>query len=74
MNHPFHLHGHAFSVLAQGVLPRNCFSNLKECVKNLRRPTSMNQYFPIKDTITVPNNGYVIIRFKADNPGISFLL
>lgn len=26
-----------------------------------------------KDTITVPNGGYVVIRFKADNPGLWFL-
>jgi L-ascorbate oxidase len=24
---------------------------------------------PLKDTITVPDGGYTIIRFKADNPG-----
>jgi hypothetical protein len=24
---------------------------------------------PHKDTIAVPNNGYVVLRFKADNPG-----
>lgn len=24
---------------------------------------------PIKDTVSVPANGYVIIRFEADNPG-----
>jgi len=24
---------------------------------------------PLKDTIAVPNNGYVVLRFKADNPG-----
>ncbi|XP_022309994.2 uncharacterized protein LOC111115523 [Crassostrea virginica] len=28
---------------------------------------------PIKDTVNVPANGYVIIRFKADNPGYWFL-
>jgi L-ascorbate oxidase len=25
---------------------------------------------PIKDTVTVPNGGYTIVRFYADNPGI----
>ena len=24
---------------------------------------------PIKDTVTVPDGGYTIIRFHADNPG-----
>jgi len=27
---------------------------------------------PFKDTIAVPNKGYVIIRFRADNPGEYF--
>ena len=25
---------------------------------------------PIKDTVTVPDGGYTIIRFVADNPGM----
>lgn len=25
---------------------------------------------PLKDTVTVPKNGYTIIRFYSDNPGI----
>ena len=29
---------------------------------------------PIKDTVNVPANGYVIIRFKADNPGNMFCI
>lgn len=29
-------------------------------------------YPPEKDTIIVPTGGYVIIRFKADNPGAWF--
>lgn len=24
---------------------------------------------PIKDTVTVPDGGYTVIRFIADNPG-----
>lgn len=28
---------------------------------------------PAKDTIAVPNNGYVVFRFRADNPGNVFL-
>lgn len=27
---------------------------------------------PLKDTIAVPNNGYVVLRFRADNPGYEF--
>ncbi|KAH9508128.1 Laccase-6 [Bulinus truncatus] len=28
------------------------------------------QWPPVKDTIIVPTGGYVIVRFKADNPGL----
>ena len=28
---------------------------------------------PFKDTVPLPNGGYVIIRFVADNPGEHFL-
>ncbi|KAH9508127.1 fatty-acyl coenzyme A oxidase [Bulinus truncatus] len=28
---------------------------------------------PVKDTIIVPTGGYVIVRFKADNPGLWFI-
>lgn len=30
--------------------------------RNFRAP-------PLKDTVAVPNNGYVVLRLKADNPG-----
>lgn len=30
--------------------------------RNLKDP-------PFKDTVTVPDGGYTIVRFKADNPG-----
>ncbi|KAK3087832.1 hypothetical protein FSP39_011260 [Pinctada imbricata] len=28
---------------------------------------------PLKDTITIPKQGYVVIRFRADNPGFWFM-
>lgn len=34
--------------------------------KNLTRDA------PLKDSITIPNYGYAIVRFKADNPGYWF--
>ena len=27
---------------------------------------------PLKDSVTIPAGGYVVIRFLADNPGLSF--
>ncbi|KAH0465256.1 hypothetical protein IEQ34_005359 [Dendrobium chrysotoxum] len=60
-NHPLHLHGYNFYVVAQG------FGNYKkkEAVKkyNLVNPQERN-------TIAVPVGGWAVIRFRADNPGI----
>jgi Multicopper oxidase len=32
-------------------------------------PRSSARRLPIKDTISIPSKGYIIFRFKADNPG-----
>lgn len=68
-NHPFHLHGHAFRVIGMERLGSNV--TLEKILKleeegqlrrNLENP-------PLKDTVTVPDGGYTIIRFQASNPG-----
>ncbi|XP_043270972.1 laccase-1-like [Venturia canescens] len=68
-NHPFHLHGHQFRVVAMRRVGENVtvetVKRLDEeglIVRNLDRP-------PIKDTVTVPDGGYTIVRFHAYNPG-----
>lgn len=45
--------------------------NLKHALDLDRRGLLHRQYDapPQKDTIAVPNNGYVVFRFRADNPG-----
>lgn len=45
--------------------------NLKHALDLDRRGLLHRQYDlpPVKDTIAVPNNGYVVFRFRADNPG-----
>ncbi|KAJ8955266.1 hypothetical protein NQ318_000293 [Aromia moschata] len=45
--------------------------NLKHALDLDRRGLLHRQFNlpPSKDTIAVPNNGYVIFRFRADNPG-----
>lgn len=45
--------------------------NLKHALDLDRKGLLNRQYNlpPHKDTIAVPNNGYVVIRLKADNPG-----
>ncbi|KAM3962212.1 uncharacterized protein ACR2FA_003712 [Aphomia sociella] len=68
-NHPFHLHGHSFRVVGMRRLANEttieevkAFDKAGLLKRNLKNP-------PIKDTVTVPDGGYTVIRFKADNPG-----
>ncbi|KAE9369132.1 multicopper oxidase [Stipitochalara longipes BDJ] len=66
--HPFHLHGHQFQVIARSsagpddgpplTIPTNYLS--KEPAAPMRR-----------DTVLIYGNGYAVIRFKVDNPGIT---
>ncbi|KAH8418852.1 hypothetical protein KR222_004583 [Zaprionus bogoriensis] len=68
-NHPFHLHGNAFRVIGLERLGENVtiemikqLDQFKLLKRNLVNP-------PVKDTVTVPDGGYTIIRFEAYNPG-----
>lgn len=69
-NHPFHLHGHDFRVVAMervqatGVTVEQ-IQKLDEMGMIKRRLAGA----PIKDTVTVPDGGYTVIRFLANNPG-----
>lgn len=62
--HPWHLHGHVFQVIARSDANAQPFPgkiNPKDIAK-----------YPLKrDTIQVRANGYLVIRFRADNPGIN---
>lgn len=73
LSHPFHLHGYGFSVVGIGRSPDSNVKkiNLKHALDLDRRGLLHRQYNlpPTKDTIAVPNNGYVVLRFRADNPG-----
>lgn len=75
LSHPFHLHGYGFSVVGIGRSPDMTVKkiNLKHALDLDRRGLLNRQYNlpPTKDTIAVPNNGYVVLRFRADNPGKS---
>lgn len=55
-----HLHGHAFQVIARGS---GVYSN--QTIDIPSNPT-------YRDTIGVPSEGYIVIRFRADNPGVWF--
>lgn len=69
-NHMFHLHGNFFHVIGMDRIGKNVtIEEIKELDKlgRLRRKFSNSVK---KDTVTVPDGGYTIIRFYADNPGI----
>ncbi|CAN6326302.1 unnamed protein product [Urochloa humidicola] len=60
-SNPMHLHGHDMFVLAQGI---GNFDATKDVAKyNLVNP-------PLKNTVVVPNLGWVAVRFVTDNPGV----
>ncbi|XP_038051054.1 laccase-2-like [Patiria miniata] len=67
--HPMHLHGYRFQVLAMDNLGD---ATSVEEVKRLDEAGNITRRYlnaPLKDTIPVPDGGYVVVRFKADNPG-----
>ncbi|XP_076641104.1 uncharacterized protein LOC143352475 [Halictus rubicundus] len=81
--HPFHLHGYAFYVVSMGQ-PLGGYSDnatsaagiTVDYVKQLDANNQIERNLidpPKKDTIAVPNNGFAIIRFQADNPGFWML-
>lgn len=59
-NHPFHLHGYTFFVLASGHgYPKQEMFDELDLSNPLRR-----------DTVSVEGFGWTLIRFVADNPGV----
>ncbi|XP_040166098.1 laccase-2-like [Anopheles arabiensis] len=68
--HPFHLHGHRFIVTDSGSFPSDILTDQIAYLRNLRTVRRPNAHCPpYKDTQSIPNRGYVRIRFRADNPG-----
>lgn len=66
--HPFHLHGHHFQVVYR--LPQG-----PEDAPIKYDPGRLPEYLPVplvRDTVEVLPNGYVVLRFRSDNPGVWF--
>ncbi|KAI7887280.1 Cupredoxin [Mucor mucedo] len=59
--HPFHLHGHVFQMVGRG---EGVYTG------NTSSVTWLLDNPPQRDTIRVDGEGFSIIRFRADNPGI----
>lgn len=71
-NHPMHLHGYKYFVLAQGhgYPPRK--SRFEELTRDNVQPLydSLDLTNPLRrDTASVEAFGWILIRFVADNPG-----
>lgn len=63
-DHPIHLHGYSFYVIGIGL---GNFDKDKD-------PSSFNLVDPpLQNTIAIPVNGWAVIRFKANNPGVWFM-
>ncbi|KAJ2799047.1 ferroxidase fet3, partial [Coemansia helicoidea] len=59
-NHPFHLHGHTFQIIERGSVPHD---------PSAPAPAPVDS--PIhRDTVMIPSEEYVVLRFRADNPGV----
>ncbi|XP_043509689.1 laccase-2-like isoform X3 [Frieseomelitta varia] len=68
-NHPFHLHGYQFRVIAMERIGKNV---TVDQIKALDKKGAIRRNLdraPLKDTVTVPDGGYTILRFHANNPG-----
>lgn len=61
--HPFHIHGHAFQVIVRS--PKN-FGHY-----NASNPPVLPAVPLRRDTAYVESLGHLVLRFRADNPGIS---
>ncbi|KAG5533559.1 hypothetical protein RHGRI_027671 [Rhododendron griersonianum] len=61
-NHPVHLHGYDFYIVAEGF---GNFNRKRDTAKfNLVDP-------PLRNTVSLPVGGWAVIRFVADNPVLS---
>lgn len=73
--HPFHLHGNGFYVLASHRSDHGWGSYSPWATEGSAGMTpKLNLKNPVmKDTVSVPRRGFVVLRFRADNPGIWML-
>ncbi|KAK7204384.1 putative iron transport multicopper oxidase precursor [Myxozyma melibiosi] len=67
--HPFHLHGHAFQVIERSNASDSDDDFITYDASN---PGIINEYPMRRDTLYLRPNGYFVIRFKANNPGVWF--
>lgn len=64
-NHPFHLHGHKFWVLAigkSGYFSEDYYNDDSDAM-NFKNPV-------LRDTVNIPGYGWGVLRFVVDSPGV----
>jgi iron transport multicopper oxidase len=74
-SHPFHLHGHNFQVITRQPSYGPDFLSLQSGDPVPYDPsnhTAFHHYPMRRDVAVLPPNGYYVIRFVADNPGVWF--
>eukprot|EP00931_Biecheleriopsis_adriatica_P076126 TRINITY_DN49875_c0_g1_i1.p1 TRINITY_DN49875_c0_g1~~TRINITY_DN49875_c0_g1_i1.p1 ORF type:complete len:1551 (-),score=267.18 TRINITY_DN49875_c0_g1_i1:164-4816(-) len=74
-SHPWHMHGHKFAILGTGRpdYPKDCdliFCRNEKWLGRDGLPELLDaSVAPLKDTVHLPAGGWVVIQFKANNPG-----
>ncbi|KAJ5629486.1 Iron transport multicopper oxidase fetC [Penicillium herquei] len=72
-SHPFHLHGHQFQVINRAPGYGAHFYDFADGDPVAYDPsnhTAFPEYPARRDTFVLPPQGYFVIRFVADNPGV----
>ncbi|KAH7171409.1 Cupredoxin [Dactylonectria macrodidyma] len=72
-SHPFHLHGHQFQVIDRQPPYGPTFYdylNGDPIPYDPKNHSSFPKYPSRRDTVVLPPQGYLVIRFVADNPGV----
>ncbi|KAK9778464.1 putative Iron transport multicopper oxidase FET3 [Seiridium cardinale] len=73
-SHPFHLHGNSFYVLSSYRAERVGGWGSWNKYSGQPAPGGLNLETPVlKDTVSVPRRGHVVLRFKAKSPGLWML-
>ncbi|KAK9464207.1 multicopper oxidase-domain-containing protein [Lipomyces oligophaga] len=65
--HPFHLHGHTFQVVERSEASA---SDDDYITYDASSPGKRQKYPVRRDTVYVRPNGYMVLRFQTDNPGV----
>ncbi|PYH88052.1 hypothetical protein BO71DRAFT_489066 [Aspergillus ellipticus CBS 707.79] len=77
-SHPFHLHGHAFQLVDRFPSYGPHFYDYVDATDpvvynaSATNQSAFPEYPARRDVFVLPPQGYFVIRFKADNPGVWF--